>query len=106
MFYPNISDYLRLPDEDKKDLVEFNNIKRVLKRYNTSNPLFLQKAQHHIFMGVLIVENTADDNRSNLLYQAQSPDEEALVSASRNFGVVFKSRSPETVTIEVNIMGG
>ena len=60
----------------------------------------------HIFMVVFLVENTGDENGSNLLYQAQSPDEEALVSASRNFGVVFKSRSPETVTIEVNMMGG
>ncbi len=33
-------------------------------------------------------------------YQAQSPDEGALVTATRNFGFVFRSRSPETVTIE------
>lgn len=36
-----------------------------------------------------------------LVYQAQSPDEEALVGAARNFGFVFKSRSPSTVTIDV-----
>lgn len=35
-----------------------------------------------------------------LVYQAQSPDEGALVTAARNFGFVFRSRSPETVTIE------
>ncbi len=29
----------------------------------------------------------------NLEYQAQSPDENALVSAARNFGFVFKVRS-------------
>ncbi|GFN78140.1 phospholipid-transporting ATPase [Plakobranchus ocellatus] len=36
-----------------------------------------------------------------LEYQAQSPDEGALVSAARNFGFVFKSRTPNTITIEV-----
>ncbi|XP_014676804.1 PREDICTED: phospholipid-transporting ATPase ID-like [Priapulus caudatus] len=36
-----------------------------------------------------------------LEYQAQSPDEAALVGAARNFGFVFKSRTPTTITIEV-----
>ncbi|XP_072050739.1 probable phospholipid-transporting ATPase IM [Amphiura filiformis] len=36
-----------------------------------------------------------------LEYQAQSPDEGALVGAARNFGFVFKSRTPTTITIDV-----
>ncbi|XP_011191046.2 phospholipid-transporting ATPase ID isoform X2 [Zeugodacus cucurbitae] len=36
-----------------------------------------------------------------LEYQAQSPDEAALVSAARNFGFVFRSRTPNSITIEV-----
>ncbi|KAM7346679.1 ATPase phospholipid transporting 8B isoform 4-T4 [Cochliomyia hominivorax] len=36
-----------------------------------------------------------------LEYQAQSPDESALVSAARNFGFVFRSRTPNSITIEV-----
>ncbi|XP_060873130.1 phospholipid-transporting ATPase ID isoform X1 [Metopolophium dirhodum] len=36
-----------------------------------------------------------------LKYQAQSPDESALVSAARNFGVVFIERTPNSVTIEI-----
>lgn len=39
-----------------------------------------------------------------LEYQAQSPDEAALTSAARNFGFVFKSRTANTITIEVNGM--
>jgi len=35
----------------------------------------------------------------NLEYQAQSPDENALVSASRNFGFVFTGRTPRSITI-------
>ncbi|EGW07890.1 putative phospholipid-transporting ATPase FetA [Cricetulus griseus] len=34
-----------------------------------------------------------------LVYQAQSPDEGALVTATRNFGFVFCSRTPETITV-------
>ena len=40
-----------------------------------------------------------------LEYQAQSPDEGALVSAARNFGFAFKARTPDSITIEVNIVG-
>lgn len=36
-----------------------------------------------------------------LEYQAQSPDESALVSAARNFGFVFKYRTPNSITIDV-----
>lgn len=34
-----------------------------------------------------------------LVYQAQSPDEGALVTAARNFGFVLRSRLPETITV-------
>ncbi len=47
------------------------------------------------FIYLLLIYSAGD-----LVYQAQSPDEGALVTAARNFGFVFRSRSPETVTIE------
>lgn len=34
----------------------------------------------------------------DLIYKAQSPDEGALVTAARNFGFVFRSRTPGTIT--------
>ena len=34
-----------------------------------------------------------------LVYQAQSPDEGALVTAARNFGFVFRSRTSETIMV-------
>ena len=37
----------------------------------------------------------------NLVYNAQSPDEAALVSAARNFGYVFKTRTPFSATVHV-----
>lgn len=41
----------------------------------------------------------AEEKKGLLTYQAQSPDEGALVSAARNFGFVFKSRTPKTITV-------
>ncbi|XP_063305087.1 probable phospholipid-transporting ATPase IM [Pelobates fuscus] len=41
-----------------------------------------------------------EKNEGELTYQAQSPDEGALVTAARNFGFVFRSRTPETITVE------
>ena len=40
----------------------------------------------------------AEEKNNLLTYQAQSPDEGALVSAARNFGFVFKSRTAKTIT--------
>uniref|UniRef100_A0AAY4EPS9 Phospholipid-transporting ATPase n=1 Tax=Denticeps clupeoides TaxID=299321 RepID=A0AAY4EPS9_9TELE len=43
----------------------------------------------------VMVEQREDD----LVYQAASPDEGALVTAARNFGFVFLSRTQDTITI-------
>uniref|UniRef100_A0A668AMD3 Phospholipid-transporting ATPase n=1 Tax=Myripristis murdjan TaxID=586833 RepID=A0A668AMD3_9TELE len=43
----------------------------------------------------VMVEQKEDD----LVYQAASPDEGALVTAARNFGYVFLSRTQDTITI-------
>lgn len=37
----------------------------------------------------------------NLKYNSPSPDETALVSAAKNFGYVFKTRSQEQLVLEV-----
>lgn len=57
----------------------------------------------HNFFRLLALCHTVmpEDRNGRLEYQAQSPDESALVSAARNFGFVFKSRTPNSITIEV-----
>uniref|UniRef100_A0A8C6KSV6 Phospholipid-transporting ATPase n=1 Tax=Nothobranchius furzeri TaxID=105023 RepID=A0A8C6KSV6_NOTFU len=40
-----------------------------------------------------------ESNDGELVYQAASPDEGALVTAARNFGFVFLSRTQDTITI-------
>ncbi|XP_041031149.1 phospholipid-transporting ATPase ID isoform X2 [Carcharodon carcharias] len=60
----------------------------------------------HEFFRLLSLCHTVmpeEKNEGELVYQAQSPDEGALVTAARNFGFVFRSRTPETIT--VNEMG-
>ncbi|XP_074058323.1 phospholipid-transporting ATPase IK [Macrotis lagotis] len=39
-----------------------------------------------------------EEKAGQLIYQAASPDEEALVTAARNFGYVFLSRTQDTIT--------
>lgn len=57
----------------------------------------------HSFFRVLALCHTVmpEERSGKLEYQAQSPDEAALVSAARNFGFVFKERSSNSITIEV-----
>ncbi|XP_075885169.1 phospholipid-transporting ATPase ID-like [Nelusetta ayraudi] len=40
-----------------------------------------------------------EKEEGKLFYQAQSPDEGALVTAARNFGFVFRYRTPESITL-------
>ncbi|XP_060089107.1 phospholipid-transporting ATPase IK-like [Heteronotia binoei] len=44
-------------------------------------------------------ESERRDAEYQLIYQAASPDEEALVTAARNLGYVFLSRTQDTITI-------
>ncbi|XP_069766869.1 phospholipid-transporting ATPase ID isoform X2 [Narcine bancroftii] len=56
----------------------------------------------HEFFRLLSLCHTVmseEKNEGELFYQAQSPDEGALVTAARNFGFVFRSRTPETITV-------
>ncbi|NP_001124768.1 probable phospholipid-transporting ATPase IM [Pongo abelii] len=57
----------------------------------------------HEFLRLLALCHTVmseENSAGELIYQVQSPDEGALVTAARNFGFIFKSRTPETITIE------
>ncbi|GCB68803.1 hypothetical protein scyTo_0008283 [Scyliorhinus torazame] len=55
----------------------------------------------HEFFKLLAVCHTVmvEAKDGQLAYQAASPDEEALVTAARNFGYVFLSRTQDTITI-------
>uniref|UniRef100_A0A671NFQ8 Phospholipid-transporting ATPase n=1 Tax=Sinocyclocheilus anshuiensis TaxID=1608454 RepID=A0A671NFQ8_9TELE len=57
---------------------------------------FLLYVHTYRHVGIFIDE---ERNEGELVYQAPSPDEGALVTAARNFGFVFRSRTPETITL-------
>uniref|UniRef100_A0A3B3DKC6 Phospholipid-transporting ATPase n=1 Tax=Oryzias melastigma TaxID=30732 RepID=A0A3B3DKC6_ORYME len=55
----------------------------------------------HEFFRLLALCHTVmpEESEGKLVYQAQSPDEGALVTAARNFGFAFCARTPESVTV-------
>ncbi|XP_069784802.1 phospholipid-transporting ATPase IC-like isoform X2 [Narcine bancroftii] len=55
----------------------------------------------HEFFKLLALCHTVmvEQKHGQLVYQAASPDEGALVTAARNFGFAFLSRTPDTITI-------
>uniref|UniRef100_A0A9L0RQZ9 Phospholipid-transporting ATPase n=1 Tax=Equus caballus TaxID=9796 RepID=A0A9L0RQZ9_HORSE len=56
----------------------------------------------HEFFRLLSLCHTVmseEKNEGELYYKAQSPDEGALVTAARNFGFIFRSRTPKTITV-------
>ncbi|XP_040010336.1 phospholipid-transporting ATPase ID-like isoform X1 [Xiphias gladius] len=56
----------------------------------------------HAFFRLLALCHTVmaeEKKEGELFYLAQSPDEGALVTAARNFGFVFSSRTPDSVSI-------
>uniref|UniRef100_A0A3Q3M8J2 Phospholipid-transporting ATPase n=1 Tax=Labrus bergylta TaxID=56723 RepID=A0A3Q3M8J2_9LABR len=62
----------------------------------------LENPEVHAFFRLLALCHTvmAEEKREGeIYYQAQSPDEGALVTAARNFGFVFRSRTPDSVSI-------
>ncbi|KAF4025467.1 hypothetical protein G4228_017347, partial [Cervus hanglu yarkandensis] len=56
---------------------------------------------HLFFLSLSLCHTVISEEKveGELVYQAQSPDEGALVTAARNFGFVFRSRTSETITV-------
>ncbi|XP_051721085.1 phospholipid-transporting ATPase ID isoform X2 [Ctenopharyngodon idella] len=61
-----------------------------------------EPAVHEFFRVLSLCHTVMSEEKSEgeLVYKAQSPDEGALVTAARNFGFVFRSRTPGTVTTQ------
>uniref|UniRef100_A0A8D2KW78 Phospholipid-transporting ATPase n=1 Tax=Varanus komodoensis TaxID=61221 RepID=A0A8D2KW78_VARKO len=75
---------------------------RKLEFYNASLLDTIQRDGNPLvreFLRLLALCHTVMVEEKDILYQAASPDEEALVMAARNMGYVFLSRTPESITI-------
>ncbi|CAL4078446.1 unnamed protein product, partial [Meganyctiphanes norvegica] len=56
--------------------------------------------EENFFRLLALCHTIMPEEKDDILeYHAQSPDEEALVGAARNFGFVFKSRTPNSINI-------
>ncbi|KAM9325142.1 phospholipid-transporting ATPase IC-like [Gastrophryne carolinensis] len=55
---------------------------------------------HEFFRAIALCHTVmVDGSKEGVTYKSTSPDEEALVTAGKNFGYVFLSRTQETITI-------
>ncbi|XP_037689946.1 probable phospholipid-transporting ATPase IM isoform X2 [Choloepus didactylus] len=69
--------------------------------HNLIESIKLGDPKVHEFLRLLALCHTVmseENSAGQLIYQVQSPDEGALVTAARNLGFIFKSRTPETIT--------
>ncbi|MBN3324159.1 AT8B5 ATPase, partial [Atractosteus spatula] len=97
----------RMEITEKMDRVDFSynplaDPKFVFHDHSLVEAVKLENLEVHTFFRLLSLCHTVmaeEKKEGHLLYQAQSPDEGALVTAARNFGFVFRSRTPETVTV-------
>ncbi|XP_038646502.1 phospholipid-transporting ATPase IC isoform X1 [Scyliorhinus canicula] len=92
---------------DKVELVDFSwnsYADRNLKFYDHYLPQLIRSGKDPAageFFKLLALCHTVmvEENNGQIVYQAASPDEGALVTAARNFGFVFLSRTQSAITI-------
>lgn len=77
------------------------------KKFTFYDPSLLEAVKlgnpfvHDFFRLLSLCHTVMSEEKSEgqLYYKAQSPDEGALVTAARNFGFVFRFRTPKTITV-------
>ncbi|XP_029437776.1 probable phospholipid-transporting ATPase IM isoform X2 [Rhinatrema bivittatum] len=107
--YGDVTDFagnrLEITEYTEKVDFSFNPLadpKFVFHDHSLVESVKLEEVSTQEFFRLLALCHTAmseEKREGELVYQAQSPDEGALVTAARNFGFVFRSRTPETITV-------
>ncbi|XP_076587302.1 phospholipid-transporting ATPase ID-like [Chaetodon auriga] len=107
--YGDVYDYTgqRLEITEKTETVDFSfnplaDLRFMFHDHALVEAVKLENPEVHAFFRLLALCHTVmaeEKKEGEIFYQAQSPDEGALVTAARNFGFVFRSRTPESVTI-------
>ncbi|CAF3737708.1 unnamed protein product [Rotaria sordida] len=82
-------------DEQDQDFIWYDKTLLDAIRHNDEdvNQFFTSLSLCHTVM--------AEEKNGKIIYQAQSPDENALVSASRSFGYAFQNRTQNSITIRI-----
>ncbi|XP_024908720.1 phospholipid-transporting ATPase ID-like isoform X2 [Cynoglossus semilaevis] len=107
--YGDVYDYTgqRLEITEKTERVDFSfnplaDPRFVFHDHSLVEAVKLENPEVQLFFRLLALCHTVmaeEKTEGELHYQAQSPDEGALVTAARNFGFVFRSRTPDSVSI-------
>ncbi|XP_035766584.1 probable phospholipid-transporting ATPase IM [Neolamprologus brichardi] len=107
--YGDVYDYTgqRLEINEYTDTVDFSfnplaDSRFVFHDHSLVEAVKLENTEVHAFFRLLALCHTVmaeEKKEGELFYQAQSPDEGALVTAARNFGFVFRSRTPDSISI-------
>ncbi|CAN9512852.1 unnamed protein product [Ophioblennius macclurei] len=107
--YGDVFDYTgqRLEITEHTETVDFSYNRLADPRFTFHDHALVEAVKQedpevHAFFRLLALCHTVmaeEKTEGELLYQAQSPDEGALVTAARNFGFVFRSRTPDSISI-------
>ncbi|KAG7489375.1 phospholipid-transporting ATPase ID-like [Solea senegalensis] len=107
--YGDVYDYTgqRLEITESTEIVDFSfnplaDPRFVFHDHALVEAVKLENPEVHAFFRLLALCHTVmaeEKTEGELLYLAQSPDEGALVTAARNFGFVFRSRTPDSISI-------
>ncbi|NXX96006.1 AT8B3 ATPase, partial [Centropus bengalensis] len=96
VFCPCLLQGLRLTRNDHgKKKVDFCDMKLLEAARRDSDPVLREFLRLLALCHTVMVEEKGDQ----LVYQAASPDEEALVLAARNLGYIFLARTQDSITI-------
>ncbi|XP_040102818.1 phospholipid-transporting ATPase FetA-like [Oryx dammah] len=101
-----ISLYVSSPKQ-KREKVDFSYNKLADPKFSFYDKTLVEVVKrgdhwvHLFFLSLSLCHTVIAEEKveGELVYQAQSPDEGALVTAARNFGFVFRSRTSETVMV-------
>ncbi|XP_012667100.2 phospholipid-transporting ATPase FetA-like [Otolemur garnettii] len=91
----------------EKDMIDFSYNKLADPKFSFYDKTLVEAVKegdhwvHLFFLSLSLCHTVMSEEKLEgvLVYQAQSPDEGALVTAARNFGFVFRSRTFETITV-------
>uniref|UniRef100_A0A8C0W769 Phospholipid-transporting ATPase n=1 Tax=Castor canadensis TaxID=51338 RepID=A0A8C0W769_CASCN len=91
----------------KRDKVDFSYNKLADPKFSFYDKTLVEAVKrgdhwvHLFFLSLSLCHTVMSEEKveGELVYQAQSPDEGALVTAARNLGFVFRSRTSETITM-------
>ncbi|XP_014652933.1 PREDICTED: phospholipid-transporting ATPase FetA-like [Ceratotherium simum simum] len=108
-FYGDIYDKngQRLEVSEKTEKVDFSYNKLADPKFSFYDQTLVEAVKtgdgwvHLFFLSLSLCHTVMSEEKveGKLVYQAQSPDEGALVTAARNFGFVFRSRTSETIMV-------